>query len=139
MVQDPSENACKKILGAAAGATARFLFLVLLAMLVTALQASASVERAGNREPPARREPASAQPRPGDHLRLRGRLLCDLGSRNTGQPCQLMLALSGQDQRYRLASEAPAMRLYFDGYREVVLEGVFLGHDTLELTRAEHP
>ena len=67
----------------------------------------------------------------GDHHRVtdpslvtvQGKLICDLGSQNTGQPCALQLEEDGTGRVYRLGGSESAMRLYFEGTRRAAIEG----------------
>src|SRR4051812_27653899 len=48
---------------------------------------------------------------------VKGRLICDLGAENNGQPCSLRIEEDGTGRVYRLRGADSAMRLYFDGAR----------------------
>lgn len=55
---------------------------------------------------------------------VRGKLVCDLGSQNTGQPCALRIEEDGTGRVYQLSSSEALMRIYFvDGARRASVEG----------------
>src|SRR3954462_8777856 len=61
------------------------------------------------------RNPASVQ--------VKGRLICDLGAENNGQPCSLKIEEEGTSRVFRLRNGSSAMRLFFDGARRATIEG----------------
>ena len=52
-----------------------------------------------------------------------GKLICNLGPENNGQPCSLQIEEEGTGRIYRIHGSNSAMRLYFDGARRASVEG----------------
>jgi hypothetical protein len=68
-------------------------------------------------------------------IQVQGKLICNLGSENNGQPCSLQIEEDGTGHVYRLGSSQTVMRLYFDGIRRAMIEGLRSGDSTAIIVR----
>jgi hypothetical protein len=55
---------------------------------------------------------------------IQGKLICDMGTQNNGQPCALRIEEDGTGRVFVLSGSDSLMRLYFvDGARRATVEG----------------
>ena len=75
-----------------------------------------------------------AEAQPGDPLKLKGRLTCNMGAANTGEPCVLLFSDADTGRSLHLSAGLAAMRAYFDGHRLVTITGQLVRYDEFELS-----
>jgi hypothetical protein len=91
-------------------------FGVVVAFLLSTTTAYGAEQSIGNlRQELGSKDPAVVQ--------VSGRLICDLGTENNGQPCSIKIEEDGTGRVFRLRAADSVMRLYFDGARRATIEG----------------